>query len=64
VCVALANLHIVVDPDILIGYNIANFDLPYLIDRAKALQVCVLLLLLLLYCFVLLLFCFELVFVV
>lgn len=26
-----------VDPDIIIGYNIANFDLPYLIDRAKAL---------------------------
>jgi DNA polymerase delta subunit 1 len=25
-----------VDPDILIGYNIANFDLPYLIDRAQA----------------------------
>merc|ERR1712000_183137 len=27
-----------VDPDIIIGYNIANFDLPYLVDRAKALQ--------------------------
>jgi DNA polymerase delta subunit 1 len=27
-----------VDPDIVIGYNIANFDLPYLIDRANALQ--------------------------
>ncbi|KAH9995602.1 delta DNA polymerase [Russula vinacea] len=27
-----------VDPDILIGYNIANFDLPYLLDRAKALK--------------------------
>lgn len=25
------------DPDIVIGYNIANFDLPYLIDRATAL---------------------------
>jgi len=27
-----------VDPDVIIGYNIANFDLPYLIDRAKALK--------------------------
>ncbi|KAI0731291.1 DNA polymerase family B-domain-containing protein [Earliella scabrosa] len=27
-----------VDPDIVIGYNIANFDLPYLLDRAKALK--------------------------
>lgn len=26
-----------VDPDVIIGYNIANFDLPYLLDRAKAL---------------------------
>ena len=25
-----------VDPDVMIGYNISNFDLPYLIDRAKA----------------------------
>lgn len=25
------------DPDIIIGYNMANFDLPYLLDRAKAL---------------------------
>jgi DNA polymerase delta subunit 1 len=25
-----------VDPDVMIGYNIANFDLPYLIDRARA----------------------------
>ena len=25
-----------VDPDVLIGYNIANFDLPYLLDRAHA----------------------------
>ncbi|KAI0031276.1 DNA polymerase family B-domain-containing protein [Vararia minispora EC-137] len=24
------------DPDVIIGYNIANFDLPYLLDRAKA----------------------------
>ncbi len=28
-----------VDPDMLIGYNISNFDLPYLLDRAKALKV-------------------------
>lgn len=28
-----------VDPDVIIGYNIANFDLPYLLDRAKALGV-------------------------
>jgi len=27
-----------VDPDVIIGYNIANFDLPYLLDRAKALK--------------------------
>ena len=24
--------------DVIIGYNIANFDLPYLLDRAKALK--------------------------
>lgn len=28
-----------VDPDVIIGYNIANFDLPYLMDRAKELKV-------------------------
>lgn len=28
-----------VDPDMMIGYNIANFDLPYLLDRAKALKI-------------------------
>jgi len=28
-----------VDPDILTGYNIANFDLPYLLDRAEALKI-------------------------
>jgi DNA polymerase delta subunit 1 len=27
-----------VDPDVVIGYNIANFDFPYLLDRAKALK--------------------------
>lgn len=26
------------DPDVIIGYNTANFDLPYLLDRAKALK--------------------------
>ncbi|KAJ7880316.1 DNA polymerase family B-domain-containing protein [Mycena olivaceomarginata] len=28
-----------VDPDVVIGYNIAGFDFPYLLDRAKALKV-------------------------
>ncbi|CAK9442182.1 uncharacterized protein LODBEIA_P59250 [Lodderomyces beijingensis] len=28
-----------VDPDVIIGYNTANFDFPYLLDRAKALGV-------------------------
>jgi DNA polymerase delta subunit 1 len=28
-----------VDPDMMIGYNIAGFDFPYLLDRAKALKV-------------------------
>jgi len=27
-----------VDPDVVIGYNIANFDFPYLMDRAKHLK--------------------------
>ena len=27
-----------VDPDLIIGYNISGFDLPYLLDRAKALK--------------------------
>jgi len=27
------------DPDIIIGYNICNFDLPYLVNRAKALKI-------------------------
>lgn len=27
-----------VDPDVIIGYNIANFDFPYLLDRAKHLR--------------------------
>lgn len=27
-----------VDPDVVIGYNVANFDWPYLIDRAKHLK--------------------------
>ncbi|VDM61514.1 unnamed protein product, partial [Angiostrongylus costaricensis] len=28
----------IVDPDILTGYNILNFDLPYILDRAKVLK--------------------------
>ena len=28
----------IVDPDILTGYNILNFDLPYILDRAKVSQ--------------------------
>ncbi|KAF3908632.1 hypothetical protein AA313_de0202699 [Arthrobotrys entomopaga] len=28
-----------VDPDVIIGYNIANFDFPYLLDRADTLKV-------------------------
>lgn len=27
-----------VDPDVVIGYNIANFDFPYLVDRANAIK--------------------------
>lgn len=27
-----------VDPDVVIGYNISNFDFPYLLDRARALR--------------------------
>ena len=27
------------DPDIIIGYNIVNFDIPYLVNRAKALKI-------------------------
>ena len=27
-----------VDPDIITGYNIINFDLPYILGRAKALK--------------------------
>ena len=27
------------DPDILIGYNIVNFDLPYLLNRAETLKI-------------------------
>eukprot|EP00727_Mastigamoeba_balamuthi_P014291 m51a1_g9485 dna polymerase delta catalytic subunit, putative (1039) ;mRNA; r:626019-630517 len=30
---------VAVDPDVIIGYNIVNFDFPYLLDRAKALKV-------------------------
>lgn len=27
-----------VDPDVIIGYNISNFDFPYLMDRASAIK--------------------------
>ena len=27
------------DPDVITGYNIQNFDLPYLISRAQTLKV-------------------------
>ncbi|PWN19351.1 hypothetical protein BCV69DRAFT_283987 [Microstroma glucosiphilum] len=27
-----------IDPDVVVGYNIANFDFPYLLDRAKTLK--------------------------
>lgn len=30
---------VAIDPDIITGYNITNFDLPYLLNRAQALQV-------------------------
>jgi DNA polymerase delta subunit 1 len=33
------NFVISVDPDILTGYNIVNFDLPYLLNRSKALKI-------------------------
>lgn len=33
------DLVIETDPDIIIGYNIVNFDLPYLIDRAETLKI-------------------------
>ncbi|KCV68427.1 DNA polymerase delta subunit 1 [Fonticula alba] len=35
---AFRDLIISTDPDILTGYNIVNFDLPYLLDRAKHLK--------------------------
>lgn len=28
-----------IDPDLVVGYNISNFDFPYLMDRAKALNI-------------------------
>ncbi|ESK97702.1 dna polymerase delta catalytic subunit [Moniliophthora roreri MCA 2997] len=36
--IAWANFVEEVDPDVVIGYNIANFDFPYLMDRAQALK--------------------------
>lgn len=35
---AWKNFVLACDPDILTGYNIANFDIPYLLNRAKALE--------------------------
>lgn len=29
----------IVDPDILTGYNIINFDFPYIVSRGEALQI-------------------------
>lgn len=29
----------IMDPDVITGYNIQNFDLPYLISRAQTLKV-------------------------
>lgn len=37
--VAWARFVRAVDPDVLTGYNIVNFDLPYLLNRAEALKV-------------------------
>lgn len=36
---AFSDLIMACDPDILLGYNIINFDLPYLIQRAEYLKV-------------------------
>jgi DNA polymerase delta subunit 1 len=36
---AFSDLIMAVDPDILLGYNIINFDWPYLIGRAEHLKV-------------------------
>ncbi|KAF8315418.1 hypothetical protein DL93DRAFT_2196769 [Clavulina sp. PMI_390] len=37
--VAWKNFVVQADPDVIIGYNIAQFDFPYLLDRAQALKV-------------------------
>lgn len=34
----MQDLVVETDPDIIIGYNICNFDLPYLLNRANALH--------------------------
>jgi len=34
------SLFVQADPDIITGYNIVNFDLPYLLNRAKVLICC------------------------
>ncbi|ESW20839.1 hypothetical protein PHAVU_005G019000 [Phaseolus vulgaris] len=39
VLLAWRDLILEVDPDIIIGYNICKFDLPYLIERAKNLKI-------------------------
>lgn len=36
--IAFRDIIIAVDPDFLTGYNIQNFDFPYLVDRAKTLS--------------------------
>lgn len=36
---AWANFILAMDPDVITGYNIQNFDLPYLISRAQTLKV-------------------------
>jgi DNA polymerase delta subunit 1 len=36
---AWSNFVTTADPDVIIGYNISNFDFPYLMDRADALKV-------------------------
>ena len=37
--IAFSHFLIQYDPDFITGYNIINFDLPYLIDRSKALKI-------------------------
>lgn len=30
----------IIDPDLITGYNIQNFDFPYVVERARVLKVC------------------------